>query len=92
MSKEMKLILDASELKIDGYSVLEILEAIDFAKRYGWRQEPPKPPMRVWTNNHSELLVTSEIPTDWNDGLVWMDISEPLAKALAQFIKKELNL
>ena len=55
-------------------------------------QEEEKPPMRVWTNAKCEILITSEIPTQWNDDLCWVDITETLAAALAPYIKKELGL
>lgn len=53
-------------------------------------RQPPKPPMRVWTNNyqHSSPLTVCEIqPTNQH-----FDAIPELAKALAPFIKKELNL
>lgn len=55
-------------------------------------QEEEKPSWRVWTNAKCEILITSEIPTQWNDDLCWVDITESLASALAPYIKKELNL
>lgn len=55
-----------------------------------WEIKPEeKPPMRVWTNNKYEILITSEDPTQWNDGFEWKDISETLAKALAPYLRGE---